>query len=156
MHQGYGVAAERLEGMEIWAWALLAFAALIAGFGKTALPGSSTIAVVILASVLPARTSTAAMLLLFIVGDVFALIVYRRHADWRTLLRQGGGGAVNYQLYTDSARSIPWGDGTAGTSMVTGTGSGNAQTINVYGQVPAQATPAPGSYSDTITATIVF
>ena len=74
----------------------------------------------------------------------------------RTLLRQGGGGAVNYQLYTDSARSIPWGDGTAGTSMVTGTGSGNAQTINVYGQVPAQATPAPGSYSDTITATIVF
>lgn len=73
--------------MEIWAWALLAFAALIAGLGKTALPGSSTIAVVILASVLPARTSTAAMLLLFIVGDVFALIAYRRHADWRTLLR---------------------------------------------------------------------
>ena len=73
--------------MEIWVWALLAFAALIAGLGKTALPGSSTIAVVILASVLPARTSTAAMLLLFIVGDVFALIAYRRHADWRTLLR---------------------------------------------------------------------
>ncbi|QMU96459.1 sulfite exporter TauE/SafE family protein [Microbacterium esteraromaticum] len=73
--------------MEIWAWMLLAFAALIAGLGKTALPGSSTIAVVILASVLPARTSTAAMLLLFIVGDVFALIAYRRHADWRTLLR---------------------------------------------------------------------
>ena len=73
--------------MEIWAWALLAFAALIAGLGKTALPGSSTIAVVILASVLPARTSTAAMLLLFIVGDVFALLAYRRHADWRTLLR---------------------------------------------------------------------
>ncbi|WP_313354634.1 sulfite exporter TauE/SafE family protein [Microbacterium sp.] len=76
-----------LEGMEIWAWALLAFAALIAGLGKTALPGSSTIAVVILASVLPARTSTAAMLLLFIIGDVFALLAYRRHADWRTLLR---------------------------------------------------------------------
>lgn len=73
--------------MEIWAWVLLAFAALIAGLGKTALPGSSTVAVVILASVLPARTSTAAMLLLFIVGDVFALIAYRRHADWRTLLR---------------------------------------------------------------------
>lgn len=74
----------------------------------------------------------------------------------RTLQRQGGGGTVSYQLYTDSARSIPWGDGTAGTSMMTGTGSGNAQAISVYGQVPAQATPAPGSYSDTITATIVF
>jgi len=73
--------------MEMGAWALLALGALIAGLGKTALPGSSTIAVVILASVLPARTSTAAMLLLFIVGDVFALIAYRRHADRRTLLR---------------------------------------------------------------------
>lgn len=73
--------------LEPGTWALLGLAALIAGLGKTALPGSSTIAVVILASVLPARTSTAAMLLLFIVGDVFALIAYRRHADWRTLLR---------------------------------------------------------------------
>lgn len=70
-----------------WAWALLALAALIAGLGKTAIPGSATVSVVILASVLPARTSTAAMLLLFIVGDVFALITYRRHAHWPTLLR---------------------------------------------------------------------
>lgn len=73
--------------LSVWAWALLALAALIAGLGKTAIPGSSTVSVVILASVLPARTSTAAMLLLFIVGDMFALITYRRHAHWPTLLR---------------------------------------------------------------------
>ncbi|MFD5214437.1 sulfite exporter TauE/SafE family protein [Microbacterium sp. NPDC058345] len=70
-----------------WAWALLALAAFNAGISKTAIPGGATVSVVILASVLPARTSTAAMLLLFIVGDVFALIAYRRHAHWRTLLR---------------------------------------------------------------------
>jgi spore coat protein U-like protein len=74
----------------------------------------------------------------------------------RVMQRQGGGGSVGYQLYTDAARSIPWGDGTAGTGMVTGTGSGNAQAISVYGRVPTQRTPAPGTYSDTITATIVF
>jgi spore coat protein U-like protein len=74
----------------------------------------------------------------------------------RALQRQGGGGTVNYQLYTDSAYSIPWGDGTAGTNMVTGTGTGNAQSINVYGQVPVQTTPTPGNYSDSITATIEF
>lgn len=73
--------------LELWAWALLALAALIAGLGKTAIPGSATLSVVLLASVLPARTSTAAMLLLFIVGDLFALIAYRRHAHWPTLLR---------------------------------------------------------------------
>ncbi|WP_460796220.1 sulfite exporter TauE/SafE family protein [Microbacterium sp. GXF0217] len=69
------------------AWGLLGLAALIAGLGKTAIPGSATVSVVLFAAVLPARTSTAAMLLLFIVGDVFALIAYRRHAHWPTLLR---------------------------------------------------------------------
>ncbi|WP_434109114.1 Csu type fimbrial protein [Paraburkholderia caffeinilytica] len=74
----------------------------------------------------------------------------------RQMQRSGGGGAVNYQLYTDAAHTSAWGDGTAGTTMATGTGSGNAVSITVYGRVPAQTTPMPGSYSDTITATISF
>jgi spore coat protein U-like protein len=74
----------------------------------------------------------------------------------RQMQRSGGGGTVNYQLYTDSGHTSAWGDGTAGTAMATGTGSGNAVSINVYGQVPAQSTPIPGNYSDTITATISF
>lgn len=74
----------------------------------------------------------------------------------RTLSLQAGGGTVSYQLYLDAAHSTPWGDGSAGTSMYTGTGTGNAQTATVYGLVPAQATPAPGNYSDTVTATVAF
>jgi spore coat protein U-like protein len=74
----------------------------------------------------------------------------------RAMQRSGGGGSVNYQLYLDAAHANPWGDGTSGTSMATGTGSGVTQALTVYGQVPAQTTPAPGSYTDTITATISF
>lgn len=70
-----------------WAWALLGLAALLVGFVKTAIPGGGILPVAIFAAVLPARTSTAALLLLLIVGDVFALIAYRRHAHWPTLLR---------------------------------------------------------------------
>ncbi|MDR6866862.1 putative membrane protein YfcA [Microbacterium resistens] len=70
-----------------WAWPLLMFAAVVIGVSKTAVPGLSTLAIASFAAVLPARTSTAAMLLLLIVGDVFALIAYRRHAHWPTLLR---------------------------------------------------------------------
>ncbi|MGY1552628.1 sulfite exporter TauE/SafE family protein [Microbacterium sp. A588] len=70
-----------------WAWALLALAAVTIGISKTALPGGSILAIALFAAVLPARTSTAAMLLLLIVGDVFALIAYRRHAHWPTLVR---------------------------------------------------------------------
>jgi spore coat protein U-like protein len=71
-------------------------------------------------------------------------------------MQRSGGGAVSYQLYVDSAHTLPWGDGTGGTSMMTATGTGNAQSIPVYGVVPPQATPAPGNYTDTITATISF
>jgi len=74
----------------------------------------------------------------------------------RVMQRTGGGGSVNYQLYTDAARSQAWGDGTGGTTRATGTGTGLAQTVNVYGRVPAQATPRPGSYGDTVMATIEF
>ncbi|MDN7971066.1 spore coat U domain-containing protein [Burkholderia multivorans] len=74
----------------------------------------------------------------------------------RQMQRSGGGGSIAYGLYTDAAHSIAWGDGSAGTSTVTGVGTGNAQVVTVYGAVPAQTTPAPGNYSDTITATISF
>ncbi|OAN33095.1 sulfite exporter TauE/SafE family protein [Microbacterium sp. H83] len=73
--------------LDLWAWAALGLAAVTIGISKTALPGGSILAIALFAAVLPARTSTAAMLLLLMVGDVFALIAYRRHAHWPTLLR---------------------------------------------------------------------
>ncbi|WP_323121109.1 spore coat protein U domain-containing protein, partial [Burkholderia alba] len=39
---------------------------------------------------------------------------------------------------------------------VGGTGTGSAQSINVYGQVAAQATPQPDTYQSTVTATVYF
>jgi uncharacterized membrane protein YfcA len=70
-----------------WAWTLLGVAALVVGLSKTAVPGAGTIAVAIFAAVLPAKQSTGVLLLLLIVADVFAVTMYRRHADWKTLLR---------------------------------------------------------------------
>lgn len=49
-----------------------------------------------------------------------------------------------------------WGDGSLGTTMVTGTGTGAVQSVPLYGSVPRQATPSPGDYKDTVTATIYF
>jgi uncharacterized protein len=68
-------------------WALLVVAALVVGISKTATAGAGTVAVAIFAAVVPAREATACLLLLLIVGDVTALLSYRRHAEWRLLIR---------------------------------------------------------------------
>jgi uncharacterized membrane protein YfcA len=70
-----------------WGWIALIAAALVVGFAKTAISGATVVAVVVFANVLPARESTATLLILLLVGDVMALVFYRRHADWRTLVR---------------------------------------------------------------------
>lgn len=74
----------------------------------------------------------------------------------RRMQRVGGGGSVAYQIYTNSSRGIVWGDGSGGTERVTGAGTGQNQAVGVHGTVPAQPTPRPGNYRDTITATISF
>ena len=62
---------------------------------------------------------------------------------------------LNYGLYSNSGRTTNWGM-TVGTDTVTGTGNGSAQAITVYGQIPAGQLVAPGSYTDTITATVTY
>ena len=62
---------------------------------------------------------------------------------------------ITYGLYQDAGRATPWGD-SAGVNTAAGTGSGLAQTFTVYGRVPAQNTPAPGTYSDTVVMTISY
>jgi spore coat protein U-like protein len=66
-----------------------------------------------------------------------------------------GAHTINYSLYTDSARSVLWGNGTTGVTQ-SGTGSGNQLAYTVYGRIPPQASPIPGSYSDTITVTVTY
>lgn len=66
-------------------------------------------------------------------------------------------GVINYQLRHTSANGPLWGDGTGGTAVLTGTGTGASQTVTVYGRVPGgQPPPTVGTYSDTVTATVEF
>jgi len=67
----------------------------------------------------------------------------------------GGAATVTYTIYQDSGRTTVWGN-TIGTNTVTGTGNGASQALTLYGQVPAQTTPAPASYSDTVTVTVTY
>jgi spore coat protein U-like protein len=66
-----------------------------------------------------------------------------------------GGATVTYTLYSDSGRSTVWGN-TVGTNTVAATGNGASQSYTVYGRVAPQTTPAPATYTDTITVTVTY
>jgi len=65
-----------------------------------------------------------------------------------------GGALLDYSLYSNSARTTNWGNSTG--SWVSGTGSGTAQPLTVYGQIPANQKTISGTYTDTITATVNY
>jgi spore coat protein U-like protein len=67
----------------------------------------------------------------------------------------GGGATIDYRLYSNAGRTTVWGN-TVATDTVAATGNGAAQSYTVYGRIPAQTTPAPAAYSDTITITVTY
>ena len=67
--------------------ALVVGAALLIGISKTSVGGIGALSVAAFAHVMDAKESTAAVLLLLIVGDLVAVASYHKHADWRLLRR---------------------------------------------------------------------
>jgi len=62
-----------------------ALAALLVGFSKTGVPGLGILMVPLMAMVFPAKLSVGAVLPMLIVGDILAVKLYRRHAQWNKL-----------------------------------------------------------------------
>ncbi len=71
-------------------------------------------------------------------------------------LISNGATTIRYGLYKDAARSQPWGDETVPNGTQSGTGTGQAQSFTIYGRIPAQMSPIPGVYTDTIMVTVTY
>lgn len=68
-----------------------------------------------------------------------------------------GANLLSYQIYTTSARTIVWGDGSNGTGAVTlMVGIPGSASATLYGRVTALQSKPPGSYLDTIIVTVNF
>lgn len=66
-------------------------------------------------------------------------------------------GTLDYNIYTDAARTLIWGDGSGGTQTVSGSVdlrglliTGNNQSRTAYGRIPAGQAPAAGLYADSL------
>ena len=73
-------------------------------------------------------------------------------------LMANGANTMQYNLYTNSARSSIWGNSSGSWVSGTGAGLGTAQTLTVYGRVASgQTNLAVGNYQEnTITVTVTY
>jgi spore coat protein U-like protein len=73
-------------------------------------------------------------------------------------MKNAGGTLLNYNLYTDAANTMIWGDGTGGTVSQTYTMGSSQSTlpaaVPIYASLPLGQDVGTGSYTDTITATL--
>ena len=58
---------------------------LLVGVSKTAIGGVGLLCAALIAQVMPAKESTGVLLVLFLVGDLFAIGIYKKHVEWKFL-----------------------------------------------------------------------
>jgi spore coat protein U-like protein len=73
----------------------------------------------------------------------------------RTMKNSVTGETIGYRI-SSTPDGAAWGDGTAGTTVYSGTGTGSAQNVMMHGIVPRQRAPTPGEYRDTVTVLLMF
>jgi len=66
---------------------LIAICAILSGMSKTGVPGISMVVVPVMAMIFGGKASTGVLLPILITADVFAVIYYHRHAEWKPLLK---------------------------------------------------------------------
>jgi uncharacterized membrane protein YfcA len=74
-------------GLYPWHLIALIFGSICIGMSKTGLNGISTIAIPLFVLVFEAKPSTGVILPLLCFADLFAVIYYRRHAEWKYIIR---------------------------------------------------------------------
>ncbi|UOQ86361.1 sulfite exporter TauE/SafE family protein [Gracilibacillus salinarum] len=71
--------------LTVMEWIIIIFSALLIGFAKAGVASMGILVVTIFMMLFPARESIGILLPLLIVGDLFAVIYYRRNVVWRYL-----------------------------------------------------------------------
>jgi len=69
------------------AWVIAAICAIMIGMSKTGVSGLSILYIPLLAALFGGRLSTGILLPMLITADMFAIIYYRRHAEWKYVFR---------------------------------------------------------------------
>ncbi len=75
------------HSISLFAWVLAALSAVLIGMGKTGLPGAGMIVVPLMAFAFGGKPSTGIVLPMLCIADLFAVLYYHRHADWKHIYK---------------------------------------------------------------------
>ena len=81
-----GIEGTFIFELSLLQWLIVIICAIFIGFSKSGLPNAMILVVTILMFVFPAKESIGILLPLLIVGDIFAVIFYRRSVVWKYLI----------------------------------------------------------------------
>lgn len=76
-----------MPDLNLLQWFAVALCAVMVGVTKSGVPGLGILVVPLMAMAMPARLSTGVLLPMLLVGDVFAVCYYHRHAVWSHVIR---------------------------------------------------------------------
>lgn len=91
-------------------------------------------------------------------NDLVAIEISRsRSGSFQPRAMTGPSPSFEYNLYLDAARTVVWGDGSAGTSVYrVRPVSGRAVSVPIYGRIPPRQNVRAGRYSDVVIITLMF
>ena len=68
-------------------WILAFVSSFFIGFSKSGISGAGILAIPLMACIFPPKESTGILLPMLIMGDIIGVYFYRRHAQWKHILR---------------------------------------------------------------------
>jgi spore coat protein U-like protein len=91
-------------------------------------------------------------------NDMIAIEISRsRSGSFQPRAMSGPSPNFEYNLYLDAARTVVWGDGSAGTSVYrVRPVSGRTFSVPIYGRIPPRQNVRAGRYSDVVIVTLMF
>lgn len=86
-----------------------------------------------------------------------AAVVYEVAIGGERTMRGSDGGELEFGLYMDPARNLPWGDGREfGSTLGNGSDGVHPDSLTIYGEIPAQPGTRPGTYAASPLVTLNF
>ncbi|MHB9024783.1 MAG: sulfite exporter TauE/SafE family protein [Armatimonadota bacterium] len=101
--------------LELWQWVFGIAAGLLVGMSKTGVPGLGILVVTLLAMIFGGWESVGVMLPMLIFADIFAVLWYKRHAQWDKLVQllpwvlvgvAGGAVALHFFGQTEKTKAL--------------------------------------------------